>query len=330
MDHDAERSRSGRTARGLSLLRVMRTIRAFDEAAGAAWHAGKARGSVHEYIGQEAIATGVCANLRRDDYVSSYHRGHGHAIAKGADPVAMMLELFGREGGTCGGKGGSMHIADFSVGMLGANGVVGDGVTIAVGAAKAVQLLGEDKVVVAFFGDGAINRGPVLEALNWAQVYRLPILFCCEDNRYSATTLTSAVTAGLAQDRARAVGMPVEEVDGNDVFAMDATAGALVRAVRAGSGPIFLHATTYRWRGHFAPDKGVYRDADEHARLMADDCVARCEAALGAEGVGAEALDALRRGIEDEMAEAGERAEAAPFPPAAAAFADVQDAGAPA
>jgi pyruvate dehydrogenase E1 component alpha subunit len=186
----------------LELYRTMRLIRAFEEAAGRAFHDGRIRGPVHQYVGQEAIATGVCANLRPTDYIASYHRGHGHAIAKGADIGSMMRELLGREGGTCGGKGGSMHIADFSVGMLGANGVVADGVTIAVGAAQAVKLLKQDRVVVAFFGDGAVNRGPLLEAFNWAMIYRLPVLFVCEDNQYAATVRTSEFTRGRGHRRA--------------------------------------------------------------------------------------------------------------------------------
>src|SRR2546426_3134265 len=169
----------------LPMYRAMHLIRAFDEAAGQACQDGRIRGPVHRYVGQEAIAVGVCANLRITDYIASHQRGYGHAIAKGADIGRMMKELLGREGGTCGGKGGSMHIADFSVGMLGANGVVADGVTIAVGAAQAVKLLRQDRIVAAFFGDGAVNRGALLEAFNWAVVYELPVLFVCEDNQYT-------------------------------------------------------------------------------------------------------------------------------------------------
>ena len=182
--------------RGHGLYRTMLLIRAFDEHAGDARRDGRLRGSVHEYIGEEAIATGVCANLRTSDYISSYHRGHGHCLAKGADPVAMMKELYGKAGGVCGGKGGSMHVADFSIGILGANGVVADGVTIAAGAAHAVKLRHENRIVVAFFGDGAMNRGPMLESLNWARVFDLPLIFVCEDNTYSDRTRTATVTGG--------------------------------------------------------------------------------------------------------------------------------------
>src|SRR5690348_9997704 len=170
------------------LYRTMARIRAFEETALEAHKAGEIPGPLHVSIGQEAVAAGVCVNLRTDDRITSNHRGHGHAIAKGADPKRMMLELYGREGGYCRGKGGSMHIADFSVGMLGANGVVAGGIPIAVGAAHAQKLLARDAITVCFFGDGAINRGPFLESLNWARVYGLPVLFVCEDNRWSATT----------------------------------------------------------------------------------------------------------------------------------------------
>lgn len=315
--------------RWTSMHRRMVLIRAFEEAAGEAWHAGEVRGSVHQYIGQEAIAVGVCANLRGDDYISSYHRGHGHALAKGADPARMMAELFGRAGGTCGGKGGSMHIADFAVGMLGANGVVADGVTIAVGAAQAVKLLRQDKVVVAFFGDGAMNRGPLLEALNWAMVYRLPILFVCEDNLYSATTRTTSVTSGDAVSRAAGFGMRTETSDGNDVAGVDALFDRLVPEVRAGAGPMFVHLSSYRWRGHFAPDKALYRDPAEHARLMADDPIARCEAMLAAQGVPRQVFRTTRDEIEHFVKASVEAARGAPWPEGAAAWSDVQDLGAP-
>ena len=166
-----------------AMLLCMHRIRQFEEAAGQALKDGYVRGSVHQYSGEEAIATGICHHLLAQDFVSSYHRGHGHAIAKGVSPARMMCELFGRAGGTSGGKGGSMHIADFSVGMLGANGVVAAGLPIACGAAHALKLQGMPHVVACFFGDGATNRGPFLEALNWAAVYELPVLFVCEDNR---------------------------------------------------------------------------------------------------------------------------------------------------
>jgi TPP-dependent pyruvate/acetoin dehydrogenase alpha subunit len=315
---------------GLAWLRAMHLIRAFEEEAAAAWFAGKVRGSVHESIGQEAVAVGLCAALRREDWLASNHRGHGHAIAKGADPRAMMLELFGRQGGTCGGKGGSMHIADFGVGMLGANGVVGDGVTLALGAAHAALLRGEERIAAAIFGDGAMNRGPVLEAMNWAMAIGVPLLFVCEDNRYSATTRTADVTGGPGTvARAEAFGLPVESVDGNDVEAVAAAALRQAGRVRESRRPAFLHCRTYRWRGHYAPDKGLYRGPEEHARLVADDPIARCAAGLLASGVPEAALARIAEEARAEIEAHVRAAEAAPWPDPAEAWTDVQDLGAP-
>ena len=183
--------------------RNMCRVRAFEESALAALEDGLVPGPLHPSIGQEACASGVCANLERDDLLLSTHRGHGHTLVKGADPEAMMRELLGRAGGCCGGKGGSMHIADFSVGMLGANGVVGANIEIAAGAAHAVKLLGGTRIVTCIFGDGAVNRGPFLEGLNWARIFDLPVLFVCEDNTFAATTRTGAVTAGAGTRHAR-------------------------------------------------------------------------------------------------------------------------------
>ena len=309
----------------LELYRTMSLIRAFEEAAGRGFHDGRIRGPVHQYVGQEAIAVGVCANLRPTDYIASYHRGHGHAIAKGADIGKMMRELLGRAGGTCGGKGGSMHIADFSVGMLGANGVVADGVTIAVGAAQAVKLLREDRVVVAFFGDGAVNRGPLLEAFNWAVIYKLPVLFVCEDNQYAATVRTAEFTAGDGiVARAESFGIPAESIDGNDVaLVFEATRRRLDR-VRRGE-PALIHALAYRWYGHFAHDSGAYRDPDSHRKGLELDPLGRCRAMLLGNGVPDKALDEVRGDAENRVARALAEAEAAPLPAAEEAFRDIQD-----
>jgi pyruvate dehydrogenase E1 component alpha subunit len=319
------------TERVRDLYRTMLLIRAFDEHAGDARREDKLRGSVHEYIGEEAIATGVCASLRKTDYISSYHRGHGHCLAKGADPESMMKELYGRTGGVCGGKGGSMHVADFSLGILGANGVVADGVTIAVGAAQAVKLKGEDRIVVAFFGDGAMNRGPMLEALNWASVFQLPVLFVCEDNLYSDRTRTGSVTAGpgvLA--RAAAFGIPGETVDGNDLIAVHEAATRFVTDVRSGTGPRFLHATTYRWRGHLALDKGLYRTTTEIDHWKERDPIVHTAEWLASRGIARGALDSDRKAAVARVASAVAQAEAAPWPDSRLLFTDVQDIGAPA
>lgn len=315
----------------LALLRTMCLVREFEEAAGAALKAGDVRGSVHQYTGQEAIASGVCFHLGRGDYVSSHHRGHGHAIAKGVSPARMMRELFGRVGGTSDGKGGSMHIADFSLGMLGANGVVPDGVTIAVGAAHALKMRRSGQVVVAFFGDGAMNRGPLFEAFNWARLFGLPVLFVCEDNGYSVTLRTRDVTGGPpALERVAAFGIPVASVDGNDVVAVERAARGLVAQARAGGGPQFLHARTQRWYGHLAHDRQLYRDPADLARVREDDCIARAEHWLARREVAAARIEAVRAECREAIQAALREAAAAPFPEPAAAFTDVQDIGSPA
>ncbi|MEM8787214.1 MAG: thiamine pyrophosphate-dependent dehydrogenase E1 component subunit alpha [Pseudomonadota bacterium] len=318
--------------RGRDLLRMMERIRAFERAAEqAAIRDGLVLGAIHLSIGQEACAAGIMRALRRDDLLLSTHRGHGHTLAKGADPEAMMRELLGREGGSCGGKGGSMHIADFGVGMLGANGVVSANITIGAGAAHGIKLLGDDRIVVDVFGDGAINRGPFLEGLNWAAVFDLPVLFVCEDNEWSATTRTADMTAGPgAAARARSFGLHVEEVDGNDAEAMADAAAALVARVRDGRSPAFLHARTFRQGGHTYFDPAAYRPAEEaQARIDADDPIARQRDVLAAAGVAEKEMDALRREAAAEMAGALKAAAAAPFPDPVTAFTDVQNIGSP-
>ncbi len=315
----------------VDLYRTMRRIRAFEEAAEKASLSGQVGGAVHLSIGQEAVAAGVCANLRRSDRITTTHRGHGHCIAKGTDPGAMMLELFGKEGGTCGGKGGSMHIADFEVGMLGANGVVAAGIPIAVGAAHGAKLLGEDRVVVCFFGDGAINRGPFMEGLNWSSVFKLPVLFVCELNGFASTTHSDAVTAGAgAGARAESLGLEAFEVDGNDVAAVDGLVGDLIPRLRAGSGPLFLGARTYRLKGHTSVDPALYRDQDHAAAQWEVDPLLRAAADLRRLGLEEDDLAAIGEAAAAEMVAVAEAAEAADQPALAQAFADIQDIGAPA
>ena len=309
---------------------MMWRIRALEQAAlrGLADHL--VLGAIHPSIGQEAIASGVVGALRRDDVLLSTHRGHGHTLVKGADSTAMLRELFGRVGGTCGGKGGSMHIADFDVGMLGANGVVGANIVIAAGAAHAIRLKREDRVVCCIFGDGAINRGPFLEGLNWAAVFRLPVLFVCEDNGFAATTRTASMTAGGgASVRARAFGIAAEEVDGNDVLAVDAAAKRLVAAIREGGGPRLLHARTYRLTGHTGSDPAAYRPASEVDTAQAEEPLIRARELLLAAGVAAAELDADAAAAQQEMTSAYHEAHFTPFPDAAEALTDVQDIGAP-
>lgn len=324
------------------LYRVMVRIRAFEDAAEVASQGGvsaygkaadgtaRVRGPLHLSTGQEAVPAGVCGHLRQDDLLTSTHRGHGHTLAKGADLTRMMCELFGKASGFNGGKGGSMHIADFSVGMLGANGVVAAGLPIAVGAAHAQKLQGLDTITACFFGDGAINRGPFLEALNWARAYALPVLFVCEDNRWSATTASGPMTAGEgASARAASFGIPTVKVDGNDVLAVDAAAAGLVAQVRSGAGPRLLHAITYRVKGHVSVDPAAYRDPDELQAALRTDPIARARAAyLALPGADAAVLEAIEREARQEVAAALAAADAAPWPEPDAAFTDVQTTGA--
>jgi TPP-dependent pyruvate/acetoin dehydrogenase alpha subunit len=311
------------------LYRMMCRIHAFEERAEHAYADGLIVGALHVSIGQEAVASGICAHLGTGDLITSTHRGHGHALAKGVDPTAMMCELLGRQGGTCGGKGGSMHIADLSVGMLGANGIVPDGLTVAVGAAHSLKLRGVDAVVVSFFGDGGINRGPFLEGLNWAAIHSLPVLFVCEDNGFGSTTRTASMTAGAgAVARAQALGVPAREVDGNDAELVTVAAGELIGELRAGGGPRLLLARTYRLRGHTANDPAAYREAGEVADAELVAALPRAAAALARAGVADDELAADRAAAAAEMDAALATATAAPFPPIEAAYTDVQDAGA--
>jgi acetoin:2,6-dichlorophenolindophenol oxidoreductase subunit alpha len=236
----------------IDLYTTMLTIRRFEERLVAEVSAGKVSGFVHSYIGEEAIATGVCRHLNREDRIVSHHRGHGHCIAKGADMKKMMAEIYGRKTGYCKGKGGSMHIADFSIGMLGADGIVGAGLPIATGAALAAQLEGKGAVAAVFFGDGACNEGEFHEALNLASIWKLPLLFVCENNGYGVNT--SAEYAMGAKDITRlpeAHHIANKSIYGNDVELVCQTAGEAIARLRKGEGPYFLECMTYRWHKHF-------------------------------------------------------------------------------
>ena len=326
--------------RALALYRTMARIRAFENAAEEASKGGvsafgaalsndvQVRGPLHLSTGQEAVPAGVCMNLAKEDLITSTHRGHGHTLAKGASMEKMMCELFGRATGFNGGKGGSMHIADFSVGMLGANGVVAAGIPIAVGAAHALKIQAKKDVVACFFGDGAVNRGPFLEGLNWAKIHELAVLFVCEDNRWSATTSTDAMTAGEGPlARARAIGIDGAEVDGNDVFAVDLASSSLIEKIREGEGPKFLHAITYRFKGHVSVDPATYRDGEEVARALENDPIAVFVRKLLSLGIGQEELDRIQEQSEEEVAGAMRAASAAPWPDKSGAYTDIQDTG---
>ncbi len=248
----------------LSLYTKMIRIRKFEETILELEKSGQFFGLYHLYIGEEAVAAGVCANLRNDDFITSTHRGHGHCIAKGADVKKMMAELFARQTGYCKGLGGSMHIADFSVGMLGANGIVGGGYNIAAGSALASWITGGKQVSVCFFGDGASNRGTFHEALNMAALYKLPLVYVCENNEYAASTATAKSTCiTRISERAKAYGIPGMTVDGNNVLEVYEAAGYLVDRARRGEGPALLECLTYRHFGHVRGDAQRYRDQQE-------------------------------------------------------------------
>ena len=250
----------------LNLYQTMVTIRQFETMAGELFAEGKIPGFIHLSIGQEGSSVGVCSVLRPDDYLTTTHRGHGHMIAKGADLNKMVAELFGKKTGYCKGKGGSMHIADFSIGFLGANGVVAGGLPIITGAGLSIKMRKTDQVAICFFGDGASNRGPVHEAMNMASIWKLPVIFCVENNQFASTTRTSyACSVEDISTRAAGYNMPGVSVDANDILAVREAATKAVARARKGEGPTFLENKTYRIKGHFEGDPQKYRNKDEIA-----------------------------------------------------------------
>jgi pyruvate dehydrogenase E1 component alpha subunit len=259
----------------LDAYRRMRMIREFEERIHTEFATGAIPGFVHLYAGEEASATGVCLHLTDADYISSTHRGHGHCIAKGVDPVAMMAEIYGRSTGLCKGKGGSMHIADISKGMLGANGIVGAGGPLSCGAALASKMRGNGSVAVCFFGDGASNQGTILESMNLASIWKLPVVFLAENNGYGeACGASYAVATANIADRAAGFGMPGAIVDGCDFFAVHAAAGEAIARARRGDGPTLLETKVSRYMGHYEGDAQTYRGPDEVKTLRAEkDCL---------------------------------------------------------
>ncbi|MCX6090199.1 MAG: thiamine pyrophosphate-dependent dehydrogenase E1 component subunit alpha [Candidatus Atribacteria bacterium] len=274
------------------------------------------RGPVHLYIGEEAVAVGVCSALRKDDYITSTHRGHGHCIAKGGDVRRMMAELLGKKTGYCKGKGGSMHITDLSIGILGANGIVGAGTPIAVGAGYALKLKKSDQIVTCFFGDAAANQGSVHEAMNMAAIWDLPVLFVCENNLYGISTGLREVTrvTDLAK-RAEGYGFPGITVDGNNFFEVYETTREMVERVRSGRGPVLLEAKTYRHEGHDIGDPCVYRTKEEVEEWKRKDPIPRMEKELQYRKVlNQSEISMIRTQIEQEVDEAVEFAFASPEP----------------
>ncbi len=309
----------------LALYRQMLTIRRFEERCNYLYMQGRIPSTLHLYIGQEAVAVGVCANLTAEDYVASTHRPHGHAIAKGVSMRAIMAELFAKRTGCCKGKGGSMHVGDVQVGMFPAIAIVGGGIPVATGAALACKRLGGGRVSVAFFGEGATNEGAFHEALNMAALWQLPAIFVCENNLYAASTpIASAFRVPEVANRAAIYGMPGEVADGNDVLAVYEAAGRAIARAREGGGPTLLECKTYRQCGHSRSDPRTYRSKEEEQEWSACDPILRLAGQLKAAGL---ASDESLAGIEGEVAAAIDDAvafaESSPAPAAEEALEDV-------
>ncbi|SKA87267.1 pyruvate dehydrogenase E1 component alpha subunit [Paucidesulfovibrio gracilis DSM 16080] len=300
----------------VSMYETMNRIRLFETKLQEFFAAGQIPGFVHLYLGEEAVATGACAGLTNNDKITSTHRGHGHLLAKGGDLKLMMAEIFGRKDGYCKGKGGSMHIADFDLGILGANGIVGGGGPLALGAALANKYEKTDDVVICFFGDGASNQGTTQESLNMASAWKLPLVFVNENNGYgiSCPQCKSMAVTDIA-DRAAAYDMPGVVVDGNDVLAVHEAVSEAVKRARNGEGPSLVECKTYRWRGHFEGDACTYRCDEELKEWMAKDPIPRFEEKLVESGVlKKKDLKEIKARIEKEVEEAVAFAEQSPLP----------------
>jgi len=303
----------------------MKKIREFETKAAELFAEGRIPGFVHLYIGEEAVATGVSANLKDSDYITSTHRGHGHIIAKGGDLKYMFAELFGRVTGYCKGKGGSMHIADADKGILGANGIVGAGHNIAVGAGVSSKYRGTDQVCVCFFGDGSTNQGTFHESLNMASIWKLPVIFVCENNLYGISMHQSRHQAIQdVADRAVAYNIPGVVVDGNDVLAVYEAANEAIDRARNGQGPTLIECKTYRHRGHFEGDPTVYRDKEEVQEWLEKDPILRLINYMLENNVATEDdIKNINKEIASEIDEAIKFAEESPFPPVEAAVEDI-------
>jgi len=291
-----------------NMYQTMLKIRKFETRAKDLFAEGKIPGFVHLYIGEEATATGACANLRDEDYITSTHRGHGHIIAKGGDLKNMMAELFGKETGYCKGKGGSMHIADATKGILGANGIVGAGHNIAAGAGLAIQYKKTDQVCVCFFGDASTNQSTFHESMNLASVWKLPVIFVCENNGYGISVSQArhqAITD--VSVRASAYNMPGVTIDGNDIFAVYEAVGEAVSRARKGQGPTLVECKTYRWRGHFEGDMTVYRPDGELDAWLKKDPIPRIEKYMLENNIMSEAEIANENAAVDNMIKDAEK-----------------------
>lgn len=300
----------------VEMYRTMVRIRLFEERVSKEFAAGNIPGFVHLYIGEEAVATGACANLHPTDYITSTHRGHGHLIAKGGRTDLMMAELFGRKTGYCHGKGGSMHIADTELGILGANGIVGGGIPIAGGAALSAQMRGTDQVVICFLGDGASNRGTFHEGVNMAACWDLPVVYVIENNLYAEKTrITDTARVANLADRASAYGIPDVTVDGNDVIAVYEAVHEAVARARKGRGPTLIECKTYRWHGHYEGDRQTYKPKVEVEEWQKRDPIPLFRRKIVEMGTitrhGAEQID---REVAEEIENAVKFARESPFP----------------
>ena len=311
----------------IRFYRQMTAIRLFEERVNDLYTRALMPGLAHLYIGEEAVAVGICEALRPDDYITSTHRGHGHCLAKGANPERMYCELLGKEAGYCRGKGGSMHIADPDTGNLGANAIVAGSTGIATGAAFSAKYLGNGRVCVCFFGEGALGQGVLYEVMNMAQLWKLPVIYACENNMYNEYTHYSRTTAGEILDRPAAFGMEAAEVDGQDVREVYTVASRLVERARRGEGPAFLLCNTYRYHGHHVGDvnRAYYRSKQEEQQWMAErDPIRRfTDWLLAQKTTGRVELDRIQAELTAQMDAAVEAAIAAPFPSADQAEQDV-------
>lgn len=303
----------------------MLEIRFFEEKVFELYAQNLVPGTIHLYAGEEAVAVGVCGNLRKDDYITSTHRGHGHCIAKGAELKRVMAEILGKKTGYCKGKGGSMHIADFSIGMLGATAVVGAGIPIAVGAGLSIKLRDTDQVAACFFGEGASNQGTFHESINMAAIWKLPVIFVCENNLYAMGTRQSRVMAiKNVADRATAYGIPGEVVDGNDVLAVYEAAQKAVERARKGEGPTLIECKTYRHKGHSRIDLAKYRPKEEVEEWLAKDPIKRFKEKLLQTNTLVEAeIQQIEKEVSAEIEEAVKFAMESPYPAPEEASEDV-------
>lgn len=309
----------------LAFYKNMVTIRAFESKAVELFAAGEIPGFVHLYLGEEAIATGVCANLEKKDYIASTHRGHGHLISKGGDLKLMMAELYGKATGYCKGKGGSMHIADVDLGILGANGIVGAGMPIATGAAFACKYKKSDAVAVAFFGDGASDRATFHESLNMASIWNLPVVFVCENNGWAiSNSQKDHQNITDISDRASGYGIPGVSVDGNDVIAVYEAASAAIERARKGEGPTLVECKTWRHRGHFEGDPGAYKDPKDQEEWLKKDPIAKLEKNLLKLKYATQAeLDQVKEAAQAEIEAAIKYAQESPAPDPSEVLTDV-------